>query len=163
MAKKQQKFLGISKNVWLWGSAGFLAYFILKPKNTTQSGGTGTPPPTRTTSGSGLSTTPTVDGIYIGAIKISKNELNEAINYMFDDRDYSRDSNFEQLMYNGFLTAYYERDNLLGFLKTLNRIKKGGQSPFVSDDIKIVKKDISKLENSIISYYYQYKESKEDY
>jgi len=86
MAKKTQKFLGISKNVWLWGSAGFLAYFILKPKNTTQSGGTGTPPPTRTTSGSGLSTTPTVDGVYIGSTRdVYFKTQASALEYVFDD------------------------------------------------------------------------------
>ena len=137
MAKKQIGLLGLSNTTLLLIGGGIALYFLTRKK------------------------TEPVQGI--GAVKISKNKLNEAISYMFDNRDYSRDSDFEQLMYNRFLESYYERDDLLEYLKRLNRIKKGGQSPFVSDDIKIVKKDISKLENSIISYYNSYKESKEDY
>ena len=89
MAKKQQKFLGISKKVWLWGSAGFLAYLIFKPKATAQSGGTTTPStsPTRTTTAdTGLSVTPSVNGIYIGSTRdIYFKTQASALEYVFDD------------------------------------------------------------------------------
>jgi hypothetical protein len=98
MAKKQQKFLGLSKNIWIWAGVGYLGYMIFRPRltqTTTTSGGTVTPPPTRTTtSGDGLSTAPTVDGIYIGAVnKSSIQKRVDEINQMIEiaDGDYVYD------------------------------------------------------------------------
>jgi len=89
MANKQQKFLGLSKNIWIWAGVGYLGYMIFRPRltqTTTTSGGTVTPPPTRTTtSGDGLSTAPTVDGIYIGAI--DENKVDRVINSIFINKD----------------------------------------------------------------------------